>query len=931
MPQNNQELLAWLANPSTSVSHNTRTQAAQTLAQQHNWSLLQRLLTDLPPKQRWAELRFAAEGSYDGYLADLALLWDYAEQQADLSLILRCLLISASINSQVTHIPSDLLAALISIGGSQGKWPIQHALNLLKQEHENPFALLFTLLKFQIPIPGDLLLDFVERQPDQERDHELVSVYLAIYPQLSTAQQEHVCQRLIALCSQQIEQFDYKMAILPAVVQAKLWPLWFAALKQLSLSSLLRNLSEAPAEYRPVLDQELQIRIAQVKQPNGAFWAYTPLEQRSYRQFATIEQLFEQDRFSNFDFALLPLQEQHEILEYALQHAESYPALSATQQKQALRLYFRLTQQLADQVQADALHAKALAYFLQAPLDIWLFLEQYQYIPEQYYPQVFDTFFDLDWHTERYDSSELMETILDLEHPLIKQLVHEQLDRQLIRLFDHHILSLDMLPALNYKQQVTLIDHALQQHQRINDRYAISLFLMSLNRYQDSAEQASVKQDLYQRLLHEPSLLNDFAIDNPEYLPAIYQQVLQNPQLYSSQLEFLCKQLRPEQQQTLAEQLFQLDHQQCSELDSYSFIAYFRYLPAERLAQLRQRVQQTSDTEELVFLLRGLSTLSIPQPELLPVLQTIAKHKDHDSIQTNLVCQLDFAKTETQAFILDLYRQNRATRQALAQKYTHLPLKYVPLIYPGFHLNRTDLKFFPKLMSQLAPQERDNLLTQLIADSLISLEDLLQIALPYANDQQEQALIERCKDYIDEPETFLTTFAWLSNWIGPSLLLEFLQSYEPQLTLYQQLEASIILNRRYTIMSDPARYAQLLAQLDQLDPQKAIPNCRILVGLMPALKAKDRPKYLQNALHYSLIAFASDIHQLGYVLREYRHYHYPIPLHTILRQLAGHSRENVLNALSNLLPWLCEFNRDSQPTLLADLYQTCLLVEQAWP
>jgi hypothetical protein len=84
-------------------------------------------LTDVLPvgdryDQPWAAARFAAEGSYAGYLADLDRLWTDAEGQGNLALSLRCALIAASIRSLSGNLSPELLVGLVTTGTPQGQW-----------------------------------------------------------------------------------------------------------------------------------------------------------------------------------------------------------------------------------------------------------------------------------------------------------------------------------------------------------------------------------------------------------------------------------------------------------------------------------------------------------------------------------------------------------------------------------------------------------------------------------------------------------------------------------------------------------------------------------------------------------------------------------------------------------------------------------------
>ena len=89
-------------------------------------------------EQPWAAARYAAEGSYAGYLADLDRLRAYTEQQHDLAISLCCTLIAGSIRSLSGNLSPELLVGLVTIGAPEGKWSSAAALEHIRQ---NPDAM----------------------------------------------------------------------------------------------------------------------------------------------------------------------------------------------------------------------------------------------------------------------------------------------------------------------------------------------------------------------------------------------------------------------------------------------------------------------------------------------------------------------------------------------------------------------------------------------------------------------------------------------------------------------------------------------------------------------------------------------------------------------------------------------------------------------
>ena len=86
--------------------------------------------------QPWVAARHAAEGSYAGYLSNLALLWDHAERTEEVGLAVRCTLIAATIRSLESQLPPELLAAFMKVGTPEGTWSDVAVLTYLAQKSE---------------------------------------------------------------------------------------------------------------------------------------------------------------------------------------------------------------------------------------------------------------------------------------------------------------------------------------------------------------------------------------------------------------------------------------------------------------------------------------------------------------------------------------------------------------------------------------------------------------------------------------------------------------------------------------------------------------------------------------------------------------------------------------------------------------------------
>lgn len=98
------------------------------LQQSQEWEALKEVLTAIVPVsnrigpiQPWADARYRAEGSFIGYLADLDVLWQWAEERQDIAIAARCALIAASIHSFSGNLAPELLIALVVDGIPEGR------------------------------------------------------------------------------------------------------------------------------------------------------------------------------------------------------------------------------------------------------------------------------------------------------------------------------------------------------------------------------------------------------------------------------------------------------------------------------------------------------------------------------------------------------------------------------------------------------------------------------------------------------------------------------------------------------------------------------------------------------------------------------------------------------------------------------------------
>ncbi len=194
------------------------------LARAGEWDLLHQVVATGEEQQVWAEMRYTAEGSYAGYLADLRQLWHYAEQIRNIALQTKCALIQSSIYTLSSNLSPELLIALASTGTPAGKWEVEtalehilllqedrriKALQLLVQRFENPpFAQILKVvgsihkqkaraeaLAILIPVLPDNLLSEVWQFDDDLDRNEWVYVVARLLPRLDEEKQQELFQK----------------------------------------------------------------------------------------------------------------------------------------------------------------------------------------------------------------------------------------------------------------------------------------------------------------------------------------------------------------------------------------------------------------------------------------------------------------------------------------------------------------------------------------------------------------------------------------------------------------------------------------------------------------------------------------------------------------------------------------------------------------
>src|SRR5262249_28424404 len=133
------------------------------------WTTLRQVLTEITTIgddkdciQVWADIRYRTEGSYSGYIADLELLWRWADEQQDVVLSLRCALIGSSLRSLAHSIPPLLLPELITFGTPKGFWSVPAVLNHIRfMAPAQQVQAIEALLSKNISLPFDVVLEIV--------------------------------------------------------------------------------------------------------------------------------------------------------------------------------------------------------------------------------------------------------------------------------------------------------------------------------------------------------------------------------------------------------------------------------------------------------------------------------------------------------------------------------------------------------------------------------------------------------------------------------------------------------------------------------------------------------------------------------------------------------------------------------------------------
>jgi len=144
-------------------------------------------------EQPWAAVRYAAEGSYAGYLADLDLLWCHVEQHGAFPIGLKCGLIMVSIRSLTGKLTPELLVKLVIVGTVEGQWSMAVALEHVRQmpDAQQQVAAIGALIGTGAPISHAQVLETVSAIRNEE---SRASAFGQLAPLLPAEQQPAVYQ-----------------------------------------------------------------------------------------------------------------------------------------------------------------------------------------------------------------------------------------------------------------------------------------------------------------------------------------------------------------------------------------------------------------------------------------------------------------------------------------------------------------------------------------------------------------------------------------------------------------------------------------------------------------------------------------------------------------------------------------------------------------
>jgi hypothetical protein len=158
----------WYADRSKPLSNYLRQFWIAHLREVGDWKQIRIVLTDIVLSsdakhylQPWQTACFAADGSDTAYLTDLNMLWMWAEEQNDLTLMFRCALIATSLRSRSDNLNPKLLIQLVQVGTPEGKWSPAAILEQIAHMTEpfNQAGYIQVILDSGICLPWDRALE----------------------------------------------------------------------------------------------------------------------------------------------------------------------------------------------------------------------------------------------------------------------------------------------------------------------------------------------------------------------------------------------------------------------------------------------------------------------------------------------------------------------------------------------------------------------------------------------------------------------------------------------------------------------------------------------------------------------------------------------------------------------------------------------------
>jgi hypothetical protein len=238
-----------------------RLHLATHLSEAGDYETLINLLTEGNENITWAETRYMKEETYAGFLIDLEHVWKYAEQESDLVLSIRCMLIENSIHSLATNIPPGLIVEL----AISGMWSFPRCLTIINQMSK-PFQQTEALNKIAQYIPPYLhkeALSISEKITDNQARADAIIALLPYIDDQPKLQSLEKAAQSVNKISHQSTRFSKFIDLISHLNED---------LKPSAIQSVLDALPKLDAETRvhaiikmiPHLNEDVKLRILQI-------------------------------------------------------------------------------------------------------------------------------------------------------------------------------------------------------------------------------------------------------------------------------------------------------------------------------------------------------------------------------------------------------------------------------------------------------------------------------------------------------------------------------------------------------------------------------------------------------------------------------------------------------------------------------------------